>query len=239
LDGDLTVEHLLPQKADPNIYPFGGGRPAIWEAVTPEIYRAAMMNSVGNLTLLTQGLNSSISNGAFPDKVKDIATKSDLRLNAFLRSSDAPVVWDEDDIRARAKLLFAHACKLWPRPTTADDGLSEPVGHPAFTGAAASPDGAGGYYWRSSEASLFLPDGTDIRMKYRGEFHYARIEGNYLIFQGNRLSPHRMAGLITKTSRNAWQDLWIKRPDDSDWALADTFRPKQTAPSLTLEDLGL
>ena len=39
---------------------------------------------MGNLTLLTQELNSSISNGPFVDKSTAIAADSDLRLNAHV-----------------------------------------------------------------------------------------------------------------------------------------------------------
>jgi hypothetical protein len=194
-----------------------------------------MMNSVGNLTLLTQGLNSSISNGAFPGKVRDIADKSDLRLNAFLRAADAPSVWDEDDIRARAELLFGYAQKIWPRPISGNDGM------PGALARNLASDGEGirtvrGYAWRSGAVTLFLPEGTDIRMNYKGEFHYAKVDGDHVIYLGNRVSPHRMAALVTNSSRDAWRDLWIRRPDDDDWALADSFRPKV---NLTLDDLDL
>jgi hypothetical protein len=38
-----------------------------------------------------------------------------------------------------------------------------------------------------------------------------------------------MANIIAKSSRNAWRDLWIKRPDDKDWKLADDCRAEGKA----------
>jgi hypothetical protein len=59
----------------------------------------------GNLTLLTQELNSSISNGPFKEKSKAIAKDSDLRLNAWLRP--APIeMWSETFITVRGEELL-------------------------------------------------------------------------------------------------------------------------------------
>jgi hypothetical protein len=32
-----------------------------------------------------------------------------------------------------------------------------------------------GYQWKQ----LFLPDGTDLRMRYRGAYYYAKVEGDH------------------------------------------------------------
>jgi hypothetical protein len=77
-----------------------------------------------------------------------------------------------------------------------------------------------GYSWKG----LFLPHGSVFRMKYRGSFHYAKVEGDYLKLSGERLTPSEFAHRVTGTARNAWRDLWIKRPGDHDYALADDLR---------------
>ncbi len=77
-----------------------------------------------------------------------------------------------------------------------------------------------GYVWKH----LFLPHGTVVRMKYQGQFHYAKIEGDHLVFDGQPTTPSEFANRVTGTSRNAWRDLWIKRPTDQDYNLADTLR---------------
>lgn len=82
-----------------------------------------------------------------------------------------------------------------------------------------SSDGRG-FQWKS----VFMPSGTEVRMPYRGDWYYARVEGDQLIYEGAATTPGRLANTITQTSRNAWRDLWIKRPGDSTWHLADSLR---------------
>lgn len=77
-----------------------------------------------------------------------------------------------------------------------------------------------GYQWKS----LFLPHNTEIRMQYKGAYFYAQVEGDEIIYEGKTTSPGNLANMITKSSRNAWRDLWIKRPGDTEWKLADDCR---------------
>lgn len=77
-----------------------------------------------------------------------------------------------------------------------------------------------GYQWKS----LFLPDGTEIRMQYKGAYFYAKVEGDEIIYEGKSTSPGSLANTIASSSRNAWRDLWIKRPADDEWRLADECR---------------
>jgi len=69
----------------------------------------------GNLTLLTQPLNSSVSNSAFEIKKPEILKNSALALNRYFQDKD---VWDEDLITTRGEMLFAHASERWPYPAT-------------------------------------------------------------------------------------------------------------------------
>ena len=80
-----------------------------------------------------------------------------------------------------------------------------------------------GYQWKS----LFLPDGTELRMQYKGEYHYAKVEGDQLVYEGKPTTPGRLANTIADSSRNAWRDLWLKRPNDLEWRLADDLRVEQ------------
>jgi hypothetical protein len=88
-----------------------------------------------------------------------------------------------------------------------------------------------GYRWKA----LFLPHGTIMRMKYKGEFHYAKVDGDRIVFQGRPVSPSEFANGLTGTSRNAWRDIEVRRPADERWHLADSLRPRAEPPSL--EDL--
>ncbi len=82
-------------------------------------------------------------------------------------------------------------------------------------------DPKGGYHW----APLFLPNGTLIRMEYKKETSQAAVKNNKIAFNGETYSPSELASVIAAgTNRNAWRDLLIKRPDDTEWCLADDLR---------------
>lgn len=86
---------------------------------------------------------------------------------------------------------------------------------------AAFGDPKGGYHW----APLFLPNGTLIRMTYMKEVFNAAVRNDKIEFKGACFSPSELAGSIAKgTRRNAWRDLLIRRPGDTDWLLADDIR---------------
>lgn len=77
-----------------------------------------------------------------------------------------------------------------------------------------------GYQWKN----LFLPDGTEIRMQYKGAYSYAKVESDVIVYKGNPISPSNLANTVAGSSRNAWRDLWVKRPGDGEWCLADDLR---------------
>lgn len=85
-----------------------------------------------------------------------------------------------------------------------------------------------GYYW----SPLFLPNGTSVRMEYQRETYYAAIKFGKLMFKDESYSPSELARFIAVgkqgkgTSRNAWRDLLIKRPGDTEWTLADDLRKR-------------
>lgn len=81
-----------------------------------------------------------------------------------------------------------------------------------------------GCTWKYKDKSIFLPHGTEIRMPYKGQYHYANVEGDNIKYKGDIVSPAALANRITQSSRNAWRDLWIKRPGEKEWTLADDMR---------------
>jgi uncharacterized protein with ParB-like and HNH nuclease domain len=113
LDG-LSVEHLLPQKGELSDYPFANPMPLALGEV-PATARERLLHTVGNLTLLTVALNSSVSNGPFLEKTEKIVADSDLRLNAWLRT-DPPKEWSEHSIVDRGIELFKAAVAIWSNP---------------------------------------------------------------------------------------------------------------------------
>jgi hypothetical protein len=77
-----------------------------------------------------------------------------------------------------------------------------------------------GYQWKS----LFLPEGTVLRMEYKGQCYYAEVRGEHLMFEGRAYSPRQLAIHISGCVRNAWREFWIRCPGDTMWHLADTRR---------------
>ena len=78
----------------------------------------------------------------------------------------------------------------------------------------------GGFQWRE----LFLPDGTEMRIRYRGAYYYARIDGDQLKYAGEVVSPRDWALMVTGTVRNPWRDIWIRRGVNECWTRASSWR---------------
>ncbi|MBP0447874.1 DUF262 domain-containing protein [Roseomonas sp. SSH11] len=80
-----------------------------------------------------------------------------------------------------------------------------------------------GFLWRD----VLLPDGTDILMTYKGKSFQAKIIGSEFTYEGRCMSPSEFASSVADgTSRNAWRDLMVKRPQDLHFLPADDFRRK-------------
>ncbi len=77
-----------------------------------------------------------------------------------------------------------------------------------------------GYQWKC----LFLPDQTKLRMHVGGTWHYADVVGDDLIYQGHAVSPRQWTIAIAGDGRNAWRDLWVRRPGEKNWTIASVLR---------------
>jgi hypothetical protein len=71
---------------------------------------------------------------------------------------------------------------------------------------------------------VFLPPGTRLRIKIKDDYAYAEVIDDHVVFDGQRVSPAEFANSATGTTRNAWRDVWVKRPTDSAWSVADDLR---------------
>lgn len=118
----LSVEHLLPQKWS-QFYPLPTDRPSD-EA---ETRRQLSVHKLGNLTLTTTKLNSSISNGSWPTKRTELNKHTVMLLTAGSVLQAPPGVsaqiamtwqdtWEEDRIELRTLYLATIACEAWPGP---------------------------------------------------------------------------------------------------------------------------
>jgi Protein of unknown function (DUF1524) len=73
--------------------------------------RNALLQTFGNLTILTCALNSSVSNSPWLAKRPELLRHSLLPINQQLYNQD---VWDEAAIAKRSDELLTRALKLWP-----------------------------------------------------------------------------------------------------------------------------
>ena len=122
IEDALTVEHILPQQWSDH-WPLqddtrGMTSHELWDA-DPADSRAvatrkrnAVLQTIGNLTILTQPLNSATSNSAWVKKKPELLRHSLLPINQQLHDIDP---WDEAAIEKRSEELFQRAAKLWPR----------------------------------------------------------------------------------------------------------------------------
>lgn len=121
-DGPLTVEHILPQQwPDKWLLPDGSKgmtTAELWTAAKDDPRAEASRNrnkllqTFGNLTILTQALNSSVSNSEWAVKRPELLKYSLLPINQILHDV---AQWDEAAIVKRSDDLLTRALKVWPR----------------------------------------------------------------------------------------------------------------------------
>ena len=139
-----------------------------------------------------------------------ISTETFLRLAHFLRSSGSAL---------EPVSVVENAVNYW-------------IDNAEWKGADLLPDshGSGAYVWKVQRkgdrpaSSLSLGSGTKLRIKTGASFEYATVEGDTLMYQDIPVSPNQFAKLATGTPRDAWRDVWVKRPDDQDYLHADALR---------------
>ena len=103
LDGAPTLEHILPQTLGP------WWKDELGEAA--EETAREWKHTLGNLTLVTQSYNSSLSNDSFPEKRGKLVGHG-LRLNSDYFA--AIETWDAAAIRERADWLTERVLEIWP-----------------------------------------------------------------------------------------------------------------------------
>ncbi len=103
----LTIEHIMPQSWR-EYWPLPEGDED--EKIQD---RNELIHDFGNLTLLTQPLNSAVSNGPAKDKLIEISKQSSLLINNYFQNKYS---WSEDDVLSRSELLFEVVVKIWQKP---------------------------------------------------------------------------------------------------------------------------
>lgn len=104
-----SLEHLMPTKWTPETWPIAD--------ITKSEERNKCLKTLGNLALLTQSLNSSVSNNSWTIKLNGNGKKKGLLEYASgLVTMKWPLeqaVWEEDKIAQRAMWLYSHARVIW------------------------------------------------------------------------------------------------------------------------------
>lgn len=125
ITGPLTVEHIMPQNWLDH-WPLQDGTNGmppseVWTASAEDKraratkFRHALVQTLGNLTILTQPLNSAVSNSAWTTKRPALMSASLLPINQPL---SALATWDERSIAKRGEELYGHAVRIWPGPAS-------------------------------------------------------------------------------------------------------------------------
>jgi hypothetical protein len=78
----------------------------------------------------------------------------------------------------------------------------------------------------ASFKGVFLPDGTLLRVTYKGRMYAAEIkDGRWIDHEGNaRTSPSEAARAISNTQVNGWRFWEVKRPRDGRWRRLDMLK---------------
>jgi uncharacterized protein with ParB-like and HNH nuclease domain len=103
--GSYAIEHIMPQG---------------WRGNWPldnqtEDEREALIHTIGNLTLLTTKLNSSVSNRPWMAKTDELKKHDVMLINRQLLEIGQQG-WDEDLIRGRTASLVQSISEIWPVP---------------------------------------------------------------------------------------------------------------------------
>jgi len=99
-----SVEHMMPQKWETNWSTNGMNDVA-------KTLRNKKLKTLGNLTLVTKSLNSSMKNAAWEKKREVLKKYSLLRITTDYTNN---LEWDESKIDSRAGEFADMAVKMWP-----------------------------------------------------------------------------------------------------------------------------
>ena len=212
----LTIEHIMPQKWQAN-WTLPGTESVAEMDYGPELLervraRNSIVNTIGNLTLITSALNSSVSNGNFSVKMPALQAFTALALNRELQEFE---LWDESTIRRRGAALFELARTIWSAPKRVQASI----------------------HGMDEDSSLIsgrspLPSsGSLCRFTYAGnEYTATVVDGAVVItgIEGRHGSFSAASKAVSGTSRNGWND-WYIQEQGRGWTLANDWRKESGA----------
>lgn len=123
----LTIEHVMPQ-AWITHWPLPEdvqGDPAKMQEA--RVRRYQLVDTLGNLTLITHSLNPSLSNGAWKTKRPELLKFSKLNLTRYFYDDANAESWDEKAILARGASLAQAMIAIWPDVARETAAEAEPA----------------------------------------------------------------------------------------------------------------
>lgn len=116
----LTIEHVMPQSwythwpiSESDTTDAGAAERDPIKEQKAQQRRERLVNTLGNLTLITGSLNPSLSNSAWANKRPELKKFSKLNLNQYFHGTEADE-WDETAIERRTAYLFEQLARIWP-----------------------------------------------------------------------------------------------------------------------------
>lgn len=114
LPAGLTIEHVMPARWEQHwpLDPAISGNPVLGPKAVAR--RNTILNTLGNLTLITGSLNPSLYNEAWSLKRPELLKFSKLNLNRYFHGPHADT-WDEQAILLRGTTLANQLIQIWPQ----------------------------------------------------------------------------------------------------------------------------
>jgi uncharacterized protein DUF262/uncharacterized protein DUF1524/RAMA domain-containing protein len=217
--GTYAIEHIMPHRW-PAYWALAEGRTAA--------DRDPLINTIGNLTLLTGRLNSKVSNGPWsgPDgKYAALHSHDVLMLNRQLLEQ-AKDGWDDERIGARTEQLVDLITEVWPVPEGYKSRTERIEPRPTRKVELADLMAAG-----------LLEEGTTLYARGRRvpERTATVLSDETLDVDGVRyFTPTGAARAVCGTNVNGWR-FWLVDPR-SKWSLHDLWREYVDQRDVDVED---
>lgn len=204
-----TLEHLMPKKWNPTTWP-------ISDSSQIEL-RNLKLKTLGNLALLTQSLNSSISNNSWNIKLNGNGRKKGLKEYASGLDTMTYVLsqtdWDESKIDTRADWLFDNARTIWnfndvefeasSHEIHESDGNAITVGGTGVTGTTDTVS--------STEAGQKKINSNNDRTKFSLDNGQTYLSKNRFVLEGIRLYINRHPQKTLAELKSVFKDSLLKQ----------------------------
>jgi hypothetical protein len=188
--GVASIEHIMPQEWKAN-----------WPATLTSQqvdHREHLIQTLGNLTIVSHALNATISNAPWSQKRTYLETHDTLLLTKDIVASGADG-WDEAKIVERTRSLIQQIIAVWPAPANqvTPRAMTPATGGPASTVNVATLVTAG-----------LLTPGTVLRPTQNNWAHRtAEVSRDGMIFVDNKSfkTPSGAARAVAGSNTNGWQ----------------------------------